>query len=224
MNGLIRVDHGHLWTDSLLVSDKFEKRHDAVLRSVRNLECSDDFRAHNFVEAIYKDAQGKDRPMYRISRDGFTMLAMGFTGAAAAKWREAFIRAFNEMERHLIAKSSPEWKSVRDDSKSGYKVLNSMLEEIRAEAGKATGAHVYSNEARLVNSILTGAFKGIDRNALDKESLARLIKIQCKDTILIARGLDYAERKKELLKYAEELEIRRIGSEKQKALTDAGKQ
>lgn len=121
MHNLIQIDNGQMWTTSLLVAEKFNKRHDTVLRAFRNLECSDEFRLCNFAESSYTNAQGKMQPMLRITRDGFSMLAMGFTGAAAAKWREAFIVAFNAMEKELrlstALQSSPEWQKVRATGK-----------------------------------------------------------------------------------------------------------
>lgn len=84
MNDLIKIDHGHLLTTSLLVAEKFGKQHGHVMRAVRGLECSPDFRRSNFGESSYVNAQGKPQPMYHISRDGFTMLAMGFTGTIPA--------------------------------------------------------------------------------------------------------------------------------------------
>ena len=88
-------------TTSINVAQVFGKRHDHVLRSIRELECSNEFRAPNFGEGSYLDAQGQSRPMYEMTRDGFTFLAMGFTGKEAARWKEAYIAAFNGMAEQL---------------------------------------------------------------------------------------------------------------------------
>lgn len=79
----------------------FEKEHRNVLRAIQDLECSDEFRALNFELSSYKTTQNKAMPLYFITKDGFMMLAMGFTGEKAAKFREKFIAAFNRMERAL---------------------------------------------------------------------------------------------------------------------------
>lgn len=89
-------------TTSLNIARNFEKRHTDVLRAISKLGCSQDFSQRNFESADYVDAQGKPRRAYRITRDGFAFLAMGFTGARAAQWKEAYIRAFNEMESRLL--------------------------------------------------------------------------------------------------------------------------
>jgi Rha family phage regulatory protein len=68
---------------------------------VRNLDCSPEFRGVNFNGSAYVSEQGKEMPEYTITRDGFMYLVMGFTGKAAAQWKEKFIEAFNTMEQIL---------------------------------------------------------------------------------------------------------------------------
>ena len=65
----------------------FEKRHDNVIRDIKNLECSKSFYLLNFEEVKYEDEKGREYPEYLITRDGFTFLAMGFIGAKAAAFR-----------------------------------------------------------------------------------------------------------------------------------------
>lgn len=97
----VELKDGQAVTTSLKIAEVFGKRHDHVLKSIRSLDCSDDFRAPNFREAEYTDAQGKPRPMFFVTRDGFTLLAMGFTGKAAMQFKVAYIEAFNAMERTI---------------------------------------------------------------------------------------------------------------------------
>lgn len=99
---LVRVSGDRLITTSLAVSQHFGKKHLHVLESIRNLDCSQEFSQSNFRSTSYQDGQGKPRPAYDITRDGFTFLCMGFTGSAAAVWKERYIAAFNEMERQLL--------------------------------------------------------------------------------------------------------------------------
>lgn len=89
---------------SLDVAATFGKRHDHVLRDIRELGCSPEFRLSNFGESSYKNEQNKDQPMMRMTRDGFTILAMGYTGELAMKFKEAYIRQFNAMEAALRGK------------------------------------------------------------------------------------------------------------------------
>lgn len=99
----LSVIDGQVTTTSLHVAEHFGKRHDDVIKRIRALECTAEFSARNFADAEYIDSQGKSRPYYRMTRDGFTFLCMGFTGKRAAQWKEAYINAFNQMEARLQA-------------------------------------------------------------------------------------------------------------------------
>lgn len=98
---LVSVRNNQVVTTSLHVAEYFGKEHSKVLRAIRMLDCSVDFNQANFGLVTYQDAKGEQRPMYYMTRDGFTFLAMGFTGKVAAKFKEAYINAFNEMEEML---------------------------------------------------------------------------------------------------------------------------
>lgn len=109
---LCEIKESRVVTTSLRVAEIFGKEHRSVLQAVRNLDCSDDFRLHNFVQMLKirkmpNGAETKD-PYYLITRDGFTFLVMGFTGKTAAKFKEAYIRAFNEMEAKLRRRQEAE--------------------------------------------------------------------------------------------------------------------
>ncbi|HGP0793512.1 TPA: Rha family transcriptional regulator [Salmonella enterica subsp. diarizonae serovar 53:z10:z35] len=97
----ITIINGQAVTSSQAIADYFTKRHDDVLKKIRALECSPEFSARNFAGAEYTDDQGKKRPCYQITRDGFAFLAMGFTGKRAAQFKEAYINAFNQMESRI---------------------------------------------------------------------------------------------------------------------------
>ena len=81
---LVQVKNGSLVTDSLMVAEVFEKEHKDVLRAIENLECSQQFRERNFTPSNYLSSQGKNLSCVEMTRDGFTFLAMRFTGSKAA--------------------------------------------------------------------------------------------------------------------------------------------
>lgn len=97
---------------SLDIAETFGKRHADVLRDVERIECSDDFRERNFALSSYKSLQNKTFPMYLITRDGFTLLVMGYTGEKAMKFKEAYIRQFNAMEKALVGKMREREKGI----------------------------------------------------------------------------------------------------------------
>ena len=98
---LVRFSGNRLITTSLAVSQHFGKKHQHVLEAIRNLDCSQDFNASNFRLITYTDGRGRQKPAYEITRDGFSFLCMGFTGAVAAAWKDKYIAAFNAMEQEL---------------------------------------------------------------------------------------------------------------------------
>ncbi|BBL75455.1 Rha family transcriptional regulator [Methylomagnum ishizawai] len=101
-NAIVSIVGGVPKTTSLIVAETFEKSHAHVLRDIDNLECSPGFRESNFG-LTFRDVPGPNNSirrerMYEMTRDGFTILAMGFTGKSAMEWKEKYIEAFNRLE------------------------------------------------------------------------------------------------------------------------------
>lgn len=97
-------------TNSLLVAKEFGKEHKNTMQSIRKLvEGSAENSAVEkmFIESSYKDDQGKEQPMFVMNRDGFTLLAMGFTGKKAMQFKLAYIEAFNKMEEEIKKSVKP---------------------------------------------------------------------------------------------------------------------
>lgn len=134
---LVAVENECAVTTSLRVAEVFGKQHKNVLRDIQNLECSDDFRKLNFEPShIIKQLPNngsKKLPMYYITRDGFMFLVMGFTGKTAAKWKEAYIKAFNEMEAKIRAEQMA--KAIEEhDRKEAIEYEKLLEREEREEA------------------------------------------------------------------------------------------
>jgi Rha family phage regulatory protein len=100
--GLVQTNNKKPITTSLKIAEVFEKRHDNVLRDIETLNVPEEFSALNFEGTNYTDKQGKTKKSYEITKDGFTLLAMGYTGDKAMKFKLAYINAFNQMEELLI--------------------------------------------------------------------------------------------------------------------------
>ena len=101
---LVAIENNEVVTSSIKVAEVFGKQHRDVLRAVKSLDISEEFRERNFALSKIDYQNGnikKQLPMYYITRDGFMFLVMGFTGKMAARWKEAYIKAFNEMEKIL---------------------------------------------------------------------------------------------------------------------------
>ena len=94
-------------TSSLLVAKEFGKAHAKVMRDIENLNCSDEFRLANFGDSYFKNEQGREFPMFTMTKDGFSFLVMGYTGKKAARFKEAYINAFNKMESEIRSSIKP---------------------------------------------------------------------------------------------------------------------
>lgn len=93
-----------VYTTSLDIARVFEKRHTHVLDIIKGIQNDvnmDNFIEPNFRLSEYKDITGRTLPMYNISKDGFSFIAMGLTGQKASRFKIAFINAFNQMESML---------------------------------------------------------------------------------------------------------------------------
>lgn len=100
---MVQAKNGEVVTNSRKVAKYFGKRHGDVLRKIERVkaDCSSEFSQRNFASADYIDEQGKVRPMYSLTKDGWIMVVMGFTGRSAAAIKESYISAFNWMAGQL---------------------------------------------------------------------------------------------------------------------------
>ena len=99
---VFRGQNDQVITTSLLVAETFEKEHRNVLKSIRKLMSATNVAvAQMFDETTYVNEQGKEQPMFVMNRDGFTLLAMGFSGEKALEFKVKYINAFNKMEAEL---------------------------------------------------------------------------------------------------------------------------
>lgn len=86
-------------TTSLQVAENFGKRHDNVLRDIDTIKKDVPNFEEMFIETTEPDSYGRDRRIYYMNRDGFSLLAMGYTGSKAMEFKLKYIEAFNKMEQ-----------------------------------------------------------------------------------------------------------------------------
>ena len=100
---LITISNDQALTTSLKVAEYFEKQHKDVLKTIANLsgQLSTAKFCALFNESNYVAQNGKTNKMYLMNRDGFSLLAMGFTGSKALQWKIRYIDAFNRMEETI---------------------------------------------------------------------------------------------------------------------------
>lgn len=132
--------------NSLLVAKIFGKRHDNVLTSIREILSSDDdddFNLLNFKEIVYKDDRGRKQPAFAMTRDGFVLLAMGFTGKTAMKFKKAYIRRFNEMESFI---------RTLVDARTQFPLLTENIKMLHENPRP----YHFSNECDMLNRLVLG--------------------------------------------------------------------
>lgn len=184
---IVILDRGNsLWTTSLNIAEKFGKRHDNVLRDIQKLECSPEFGLLNFEESSYQNDQDKTQPMYLISRDGFVFLAMGFRGKKAAQWKEAYISAFNAMEKRILQIASErerrakrEWQEARYITKEQRKELTDTIRDIliphaRSQGSTAHESKHYLSYSRMIKSGLFSDPRNLSKDYRDLLTIKQL--------------------------------------------------
>lgn len=102
-NPKLTVINGHAYATSIEVARRFNKTHDYVLKVIRRTleDCSSGFNLVNFDEIKRRDSRNREQPIFNLTRDGFAVIAMAFTGKEAMAWKEAFLAEFNRMETEL---------------------------------------------------------------------------------------------------------------------------
>lgn len=105
MNGLVTVRDGEVRASSVDIAAAFDKAHRDVVRAIENLinnlEALDSSNVRNFAPIEFRDGRNRRQRAYEMDRDGFSLLAMGFTGAKALEWKLKFLEAFRRMEAAL---------------------------------------------------------------------------------------------------------------------------
>ena len=170
----IRSKGGQLFTTSIDVAEKFEKRHKNVLQSINRIlaDCCQvdglrtkpvnglkneaaDFGPLNFKESSYLDEKGERRPMFEMTRSGFTILAMGFTGKKALEWKIKYEQAFSAMEQALLNQKNISWQDQRQQGKLARHEVTDTIKRFVAYA-EAQGS---KNAFRYYPTITTAVYK-----------------------------------------------------------------
>lgn len=200
MNELVFLKNEQALTTSLKVAETFEKRHDHIIRDIRDLINQMEDVPKNgemFFTTTMPDKYGRKQPAYLMNRDGFTLLAMGFTGKKALQFKLDYIQAFNAMEAALAERQSEQWKLMRGATKDSCKELNAVIHELylfaKANGCTATEEKFFMNFYKLMNKTL-----GINPKSRDKLPIWKLFDIDrlqfmAKTVIkgLLAKGEDY---------------------------------
>lgn len=208
--GIFADAHDTARVDSLFVAQAFEKEHFHVLRDIAKITdtksgLSETFTASNFESSSYKDKTGRKLPCYQMTRDGFTMLVMGYTGRKAMRFKELYIKRFNEMEKYIKTLVS---------ARQEFPLLTANIKLLH----DAPKPYHFSNECDMLNRIVLGMTakqfrlaNGIEKGKsirpyLSKEQIDMLETLQKVDVGLLVGFPNYEDRKRHLEWYKTKLE------------------
>ena len=192
--------------DSRFVAEAFDKNHKDVLRDIRNIidtedETVKDFGLRNFAPSSYTNMQNKKQPCYGMTKEGFSMLVMGWTGTKAMKFKVTYINRFKELEaqRDTLVHARTDFPQLTD-------IVKALHENPKS--------YHYANECNLVNKIAIGMtakeykikhnipleVKSI-RPYLSAEEIKAVDLTQAADMVMCRLFPDYNERKQKLEEY-----------------------
>ncbi|EKL5123367.1 Rha family transcriptional regulator [Campylobacter coli] len=164
----LNIKENKVFINSLDLAKVFNKNHRHILQTTKN-QPQNDFTKSNFILSTYKDKKGELRPCYNLTRDGFSLLVMDFTGEKAYKWKIEFIKVFNEMEKRLRNIEYEKHDKLAFRQSLGYK---SQLKQQKEH---------YENKIKALKYDLEHKKELSFKRKLSKEELLELRKILAKD-------------------------------------------
>lgn len=187
MNELVYLKNDEAVCDSLQVAEKFGKRHDKLIAEIRRMYGEligkrgvQNGGAKFFFESTYEN-RGKRYPMFLMTRDGFSLLVMGFTGKEALEWKLQYIRAFNQMENFIREKSTQMWIETRKAGKLTRKAETDTIQKLVEYAKGQGSSHaemLYMTYTRLANKMA-----GINKK--DEATVMQLNNLSLMENIIL---------------------------------------
>ncbi len=180
---LVAIRDNRATTTSLIVAEFFEKRHDDVLKAIRTLlsDLPEEDR-RNFAEISVNDSYGRVQPAYEMTRDGFSLLAMGFTGKRALEWKVKFLKAFNQMEGALSGSIVEQVKSATDIFRHVFELSKGMSNR---KAPAAIAANAAAKEATGLDLLHMMQIRFDDRDYDNLTLFNGMVRLMAADGLLI---------------------------------------
>ena len=169
-------------TTSRTVAEQFDKQHQHVMRDIRDIisQVEDESKiGRMFHETTYADKYGRQKPMYTMTRDGFSLLAMGFTGKKALEFKLKFIDAFNRMEQALSVpqiERDARWLETRQGTKISHRpftdAIKLLISHLRQHGEKRADGYIYGHLTNIMQNAC-----GVRRGQRDNAPVANLNKL-----------------------------------------------
>jgi Rha family phage regulatory protein len=160
VTALVSCNHRQAVTTSVIVAKVFGKRHKDVLKAIANLLTDlegEGISRRSFAPRDYTDERGRTHLMYEMDRDGYSLLAMGFNGRKALKFKTQYIAAFNEIERALRHRENLSWQDQRTGNKIGRRAETDTLArfvEYATAQGSQSARLYYVNVTKMTHQTL----------------------------------------------------------------------
>ena len=190
------------------VANNFGKKHKHVLESIENIKAENSAVTKMFIESSYKAGTGKNYKEYLLTRDGFSLLVMGFTGAKALEWKLKYIEAFNKMEQY-IKEQQPKVPTTYKEALQHLLVQVEENERLQLENQQQT--KVIEKQSEVIGEMATKAeyFDAlVDNNLLTniRDTAKELgIKERTFTEWLIQKNLCYRDKKRKIKPYANKM-------------------
>lgn len=175
MDQLVIMRDQQAVTTTLSVAENFEREHYDVIKSVEKLKEDVGTFSEMFFETSEPDSYGRDRKVYLMNRDGFTLLAMGFTGKKALEFKLKYIQAFNRMEEQLkqpsntklLLKAALEQEERLGVVESDVKYLKDHM-RINGAQEQRIGANGRGKVIECLGGMKSNAYKEIGKKAFSQ--------------------------------------------------------
>lgn len=215
MNELVFLQNKQALTTSLKVAETFGKEHKNVIRDIDTLvkQMASVSQSPNlsvgvrtptsemFIKTTYQPEEcGRRYPMYLMNFDGFTLLAMGFTGKKALQFKLEYIQAFNTMKQILLNRQNEEWRAIRQAGKQGNKSMCKVIHDVIIPLARAAGSTTADDKFYITYQKAVNRAAKIDPNSRDELPLGQLYEVEKLQNIvevsvkgLAARGEGYKQ-------------------------------
>lgn len=177
------------WIDATAIADAFGKRPGDWLKLPGTEE---------YILALMDELKIREKiSLIRTRRKSGTWLHTDLA-VPFARWLDVRFAIWCDQQIKALLKGSHphyDWKRLRHEASSSFKVMNAVLQLQRQMQGKESKVHHFTNEARLVNWALKGEFKSVNREGLSNDELDLLAKLEERNAVLIGLGFGYDDRK-----------------------------
>lgn len=181
MNNLVYLKNDEAVCDSLQVAEKFDKQRRNVLQSIDNLIAENSAVKSMLQHSHYKADNGQSYRKFYMNRDGFSLLAMGFTGKEALNWKLQYIKAFNQMESFIKEKTTQAWAETRRAGKLTRKAETDTIKKL-VEYAKEQGS-THSEKLYVTYSKLANKMAGISKR--DEATVTQLNNLSLIENIIL---------------------------------------